>query len=335
MADQERRSRLLSLKLRALVRDHSGPDVESGSVPHPYGGGAALLTGGAVWILHDGDASRAVGPAVAWSASRAAGLPLNIVTESGGGIAARRAALLDADITVWHADERTITPASPEPHLPVAAADVRHVAFAPLIEDAGAEVIVEHGVVSGEVRGLEMCRVVDDPVSGEARLEAGMGTHDREAFAMVHGHLPAVDALSQVIAAVLPHREDGAEPHPFNRFAAERLLRWHALRDPSSVGCDTLLPAAPPVPRANLKDTVPCVATGVDRDGRTVAVTFVHGVDLDAVPFALDAADAVRADRAVLAARERDITASVRVLAGLARTPFDVVTVGWPLAPTP
>ena len=40
-------------------------------------------------------------------------------------------------------------------------------------------------------------------------------------------------------------------------------------------------------------------------------------------------------DRAVLAARERDVTASVRVLAGLARAPFDVVTVGWPLAPTP
>jgi hypothetical protein len=152
---------------------------------------------------------------------------------------------------------------------------------------------------------------------------------------MVHGHLPAPDALRQVMTAVLPHREDGAEPHPFNRFAAERLLRWHAVRDPGSVGCDALVPAEPPVPRANLKDAVPCVARGIDGAGNSVAVTFAVGVDLDAVPFALDAADRMRADRAVLAMRERDVTASVRALAGLAHMQPAIVTVRWPLAATP
>ncbi len=55
--------------------------------------------------------------------------------------------------------------------------------------DAGVEVVVEHGVIRGEVRGLEVARV-----GGRRRrrrpLEVGVGRHDREAFAMVHGDLP-------------------------------------------------------------------------------------------------------------------------------------------------
>ena len=334
-ADRERRSRLLSLKLRALVRGHLGLDADPPSVAHPYGAGAALVTDDAVWILDDGDGTRALGPALAWTLSRTPGLPLNLVTEGDGGVAARRAALFDADIRVWRAVERDIIPAPPLPHAQLRSVDERHAGLMHLIEEAGAEVIVEHGVVSGEVRGLEMCRVVDDPTSGEAHLEVGMGAHDREAFAMVHGQMPTLDALRQVIEAVLPHREDGAVPHPFNRFSAERLLRWHAVRHPGSVGCDLLVPAEPPVPRTNLKDPVPCVAHGTDAAGNTVAVTFVVGVDLDAVPFALDAADRMRADRAVLAVRERDVTASVTALAGIARTPLTIVSVRWPLAATP
>ena len=66
----------------------------------------------------------------------------------------------------------------------------------------GLHVVNREGVVLGEVRGLEMCRVVDDSFTGEARVEVGLGAHDREAFAMVHGHLPTEDAMRQVITAV-------------------------------------------------------------------------------------------------------------------------------------
>ena len=51
--------------------------------------------------------------------------------------------------------------------------------------------VVEHGVVTGEVRGLEVCRVVDDRTTGDGvRLEVGVGAHDREAFAIIHGDVP-------------------------------------------------------------------------------------------------------------------------------------------------
>ena len=80
-----------------------------------------------------------------------------------------------------------------------------------MIIEGGATPAVEHGVLVGEVRGLEVCRVVTDAQTGAARLEVGIGQHDREAFQMLHGDVPTVEALAKVVAAVAPHREYGAD----------------------------------------------------------------------------------------------------------------------------
>lgn len=317
-ADQERRSRLLSLKLRALVRDHLSLEAEPRGTPHVFAPGAAFVTDDAAWFLIDGDATRSLGPVLAWSAANSIRVPLNILTEENGGVVARRAALFAPQVSVWHVDDRTLRAVEPAAHLPSVMPQADHMSFAPLIESSGADVVIEHGVVVGEVRGLEMCRVVADENDGSPRLEVGMGAHDREAFAMVHGHLPTEDALRQMMDAVLPHRVPGALQHPLNKFAAERLIRWNVMQDPASVGCASLAPAEPPVKRINLKDAVPCVAVGIDADGGTVAVTFVHGADLDAVPFALDAADRLGTGRAVLVMRSQDVTRSTEALAAMA-----------------
>ena len=56
---------------------------------------------------------------------------------------------------------------------------------------------MEHGVLLGEVDGLEVCRVV--LVDGVAHLEVGVGRHDREAFALMHGDVPPAEALVGVV----------------------------------------------------------------------------------------------------------------------------------------
>ena len=89
-----------------------------------------------------------------------------------------------------------------------------HLELVPVIEAGGATPLVEHGVVIGEVRGLEVCRVVDDPHTGAVRLEVGVGAHDREAFAIIHGDVPTVEALAGVVAAVAEHRSPDAPPAP-------------------------------------------------------------------------------------------------------------------------
>lgn len=315
-ADAERRSRLLSLKLRALVREHLGLDSDPVGTPEVFSLGAAFVADDSVWVLVDGDASRAFGPTLAWSSKF--NRPIHLLVEQDSGVLARRATLFNTSVTVWHVNEKSLLPAVVEPHLPRVDAEESHRALMPLIASSGADALVEHGVVVGEVRGLEMCRVVTDSVSGQAKLEVGMGVNDREAFAMVHGELPTEQALRNVIEAVQVHREPGAMVHPFNQFGAERLHRWRALQDPASIGFVELSPADPPVRRTNLKDPVPCVAVGTLTSGVGAVAVFVNGIDLDVVPFAVDAADMYGVTNVVIAVRQRDITESIRKMVDIA-----------------
>lgn len=333
-ADSERRSRLLSLKLRALVRDHF-PSVTGESIADeletlPFPLGAALVSADTAWLLIDGDASRALGPSVAWTLSRSPGIStMHLLAEVGSGILARRAQLLNDNIavTVWHTKERDILQALPEPPLPSVLAASSHLEFVDIIRGAGADPLVEHGVVVGEVRGLEICRVTDDADTGVVRLEVGMGAHDREAFAMVHGDLPTASALSDVVSSVSVHRADGAAPHPLNMFGAERLLRARVIEDPSIVDCKSVIAAEPPVARTNVKDPVPCVAMGENAEGERQILVFVSGVDLDVVPFALDAWHRLdRTANITVVMRDKDKVASIDRLAQLGVVPVKVLT---------
>jgi hypothetical protein len=285
-AAAERRSRLVGVKLRALVRDHLDDDTVADTRPFPPG--AALLHHAAAWVLLDEGATDRLGAAIAW-ALRAGAEQLHVIAEEGTGVLARRAAAFELPIAVWHADGRSLWPAVAEPIAAPVVAAPHHRELVPVIEAGGAEAVEEHGVIAGEVHGLEVCRVVDDPYLDTTRLEVGVGAHDREAFTMIHGDVPTAESLARIVEVVAEHRRPGAPPHPLNRLARERLLRWQALTDPARVGAATLAVAQPPVPRSNLKDAVPCVATGTTADGGRVVAVFSTGVDLELVPYAADA----------------------------------------------
>jgi hypothetical protein len=281
-----RHSRLVGLKLRALVRDHLGDD----DVPEAeaFAPGAALVHEGAAWVLLEAEPERRLGAALAW-ALRAGATSLHVIAETATGVLARRAEAFAFPITVWHAQERSLWPAVGEPLTAPPPPPEHHRAFIELIVAGGAEPVEEHGVLAGEVRGLEVCRVVDDPYLGTTRLEVGVGAHDREAFTMLHGDVPTDESLARVVEAVAEHRRPDAAPHPLNRLARERLIRSQVIDDPSIVGAASLSACPPPVPRPNLKDPVPCVAAGVDASGSPVVVVCSAGVDLDLLPYAADA----------------------------------------------
>jgi hypothetical protein len=69
------------------------------------------------------------------------------------------------------------------------------------------------------------------------------------------------------------------------------------------------------VRRTNLKDAVPCVALGTTSSGAAAIAVFVHGIDLDLVPFAVDAASRCNVNQVVIAARAKDITPSMKKMA--------------------
>ncbi|MEO7371240.1 MAG: hypothetical protein ABIZ69_10265, partial [Ilumatobacteraceae bacterium] len=186
MVEESRRGRLLSMKLAALAHDHgAGAEFR----PAPFALGAAAIDGRAGWVLLDERQQRGLGPALAW-AVRAGVEELQILAEEATGTLARRAAAFRMPIGVWHVAERGLLPAIAEPLPATPAVPIDHEQFRRLIAEAGAMPAVDHGVLIGEVRGLEVCRVVTDPTTGEVRLEVGVGAHDREAFLMLHGARP-------------------------------------------------------------------------------------------------------------------------------------------------
>lgn len=283
--DASRRSRLNGIKLLALVTDELGRPP---SPPVEFAPGAALRDGDDGWVYLDERPDGRLGAAIAW-ALRSGVERLHVVAEDGTGVLARRAAEFELPITVWAAEGRSMRSASPDRLPTPAPASEAHEVFRALIVEGGADPVVEHGVLAGEVRGLEVCRVVDDPVSGVTRLEVGVGEHDREAFQLMHGDVPAVASLARVVAVVAQHRAPEAPPHPLKALGAERLIRWRLEQEPDLVGATVLAPAPPPLPRPNLKDPVPCVAAGIGPEGERVVVVCSSGVDLDLIPYAADA----------------------------------------------
>ncbi len=323
--DPERRAALLGAKLGALVRDHWG---EAERTPGVFGGGAALVEGDTAWVLADDQPHRVLGGGLAWTRGRdVADLHLLVDDDVAAGIVARRAGAFRSAPTVWRVEGRSVHPAEPAPYAEPPAVPTGADDLVALLEDSGVTVVVEHGVVAGEVLGLEIARVVvgDDD---EPRLEVGVGRHDREAFTMIHGRLPTAEALASVVDAVLAQRRPDASPHPLNRLAAERWLRALVIERPEVAGAVSLAPVDPPLPRDNVKDAAPAAALGTDAAGAPVLVVGSAGSDLDLVPTAPDARRGHAPDaRLVLVVPERDAHPVTRALAAALVEPAEVVAV--------
>jgi hypothetical protein len=323
MNDPSRRARLNAIKLTTLVRDHLGgePILSAGE----FSGGAALFHGRHAWLLLDHDPERGLGAAVGW-ALRHDALAVHVVADSATGLLARRAAGFAVSVSVWRVEGRLLLAAAAEPLEPSTASPEHHHQFIATMVDAGAEPWEEHGVLFGEVDGLEVCRVVDDAYTGEVRLEVGVGAHDREAFQMMHGDRPTADALAGVVAAVVAHRHPLDRSHPLGRLAQERSLRARLVETPSIIGAEHVRPLPPPVPRRNVKDAIPCLAMA-DIDDEPTLVVCTTGVDLDAVPFCIDARGVHDMDRCVIVMPSRDRVAVQELLAAAAEPPITILSV--------
>ena len=155
----------------------------------------------------------------------------------------------------------------------VVAADPDDLALGDAIESAGADVVVEDGVVRAEFAGLEVGRVVRH--EQESLLEVGIGFYDRQAGVLLHGDRPPEATLRDVVDLVASHRRAGAAPHPLNRMARARWLRHSALVDPASVGCTILEPVEPIPARVGLLDDGPAAA--IDPDEGTLLLGVIAG----------------------------------------------------------
>lgn len=264
-------------------------DLDTAGLP----GAAVGERDGVVWYLAEGEVARSVGSALGVARQRGAEA-VHLLVDGDAGLVARVAGHFRDSPQVWWVLDRSVEPAPPRPPSPPAPVpdDLdEHIA---VLRAAGCDVVVEHGVVTGEVMGLEVARIVDDEFG--RRVEVGVGVHDREAFQMLHGDRPTAEALAEVVEVVRAHRSLGAEPHPLNRLRAERWLRALVMAAPEVVGADHLDALPPPEPQADLRARGPAAAAGVDADGRAMVVVCSVGIDIDLVPQAADARALVDVD---------------------------------------
>ncbi|MEO5975408.1 MAG: hypothetical protein ABIQ38_09450, partial [Ilumatobacteraceae bacterium] len=310
-------SRLALLRLRTLVASHQrrqgGQIDQITEIDFPLG--SAGIIGSSGWVLVLQEPRRGLGPALLWMNKHRL-KTLHLIVETSAEEIARRAQLFALEIRVWSQignDLVAATPAPPEPRVHV---PDHHLMFQSMIELAGATVVCEHGVLAGEVIGLEVCRVIDDPRTEiGARLEIGVGVHDRELFQMVNGISPTIESLTKVVQTVLRFRQANAIAHPLNRLGAERFFREVLIANPQLVGARHLTRAEPPVARANLKESVPCVALDKSANSSLVVVCSAI-VDPDLVSFAADARLALQPDAdLVLAVAPSNVFPSMTLLA--------------------
>lgn len=284
--------RLASAHLRTLISAQI-VDLESDLEIVEFGSAVGAVVNGIAWALLIDRHDRGLGPAMIW-ALRGGTAELKIFTQFNAGDLARRARFFNFKIEIFEITKDIATSAvlaapSDIEALEVSPADEL---FAEFIKSSGADLTREHGVLAGEVCGLEVCRVVHDVSDNgidESILEIGTGTHDREMFKMLHGRTATLESLRKVVVDVSSKRVAGLIPHPLNQLGRERLLRHLLCASPDLVDAVSLQSAAPAMPRANLKDSVPCCAQGILKNGAAVVAIFSIGVDPDVVAFGADA----------------------------------------------
>lgn len=264
------------------------------AVAGPFPDGATLREGDRGWVLVEAPTARSAGPAAVWAVrNELRSLHLVVGGDDPAGLAgdlARRLGSLAVDTRCSAIVGTDLVGADPTP-VPAPEAPPGFITaaaqpFAGLFGEVGLEVVVEHGVVRGEVHGLEVARVAIE--EGEATLGVGVGRFDREITAMLHAELPDADAVVRAAGIVREHRFAGGPPHPLMSMGRSRWVRSELLAAPSTIGLVDLVAVDTTVQPPNLRDPHPAAALGRDGSGRTVVVVCGAGVDLDLVTLAAD-----------------------------------------------
>jgi hypothetical protein len=317
---REQRAALNAAKLAALVRDRWGVDAPRTMLDM----GAAMTDGERAFLLLEGDVG--LGAALAWS-RRFGAHEVHLIADDDPGALARQAAEFRTDVSVWRTEGRDLVAVEPS-SVDVGQGPPDSPDLVALLESHGLDVVVEGDRLSGELRGLEVVRIVRALDNAEPILEVGVGRFDRELTAMMHGDLPGAESLTRVVEQLRDLRRPSGPNHPLARLVPERWLRSTLVHEPGRIGCDRLEPAPTPIPRDRLRDRAIAAATGARR-GEPVVVACSVGVHLDAIAAAADTRLALDPDATLLLALpERDVLPVTRAMVDDLVRPAEIAPVG-------
>jgi hypothetical protein len=330
--DDERRSTLRQAKLAAIVRDRfgDGSSVVTGTFPS----GATLLRGDRAWVLVQELTPRSAGGPLLW-ASRQGATSVELIVDDPVANpvvvadVARRLRRFDLGATCWRTDGGELVEIDPGPIPAVLDPPPDVDTLVEILRAADLEVVVEHGIVRGEVLGLEVARVASDGESG-THLDVGVGKFDQVAAAMMYAEKSTADALDIVAGVVRSLRFPGAPPHPVRDLCRERWVRSAVTAAPDLVGVSSLTSIETTVPRDNLRDAHPALAWG-----QATVVASTHGVDVDLLPLAADVRERVDPGAELVVVSAATMPPALLALAGHLPGGVRFVEIDPPWAPAP
>ncbi len=300
-SNPEDRYRLWAAKLRGTISRY-WPEAALGEVVGlPFGSAGQLEDGSVAWVLVEVSGGASVGGVVAWAAKAAPNATTVhvLVPEAMEKFAypapvwARLATYFQPSVLVYE-----LTPSGCERVEPGARTTWPEIAphaaeLGEYLAEAELELVIEAGILRGEVLGLEVARVVelDLPPGGASEaadrgqfgsfgIDIGVGRFDQEISRMLQAETVPLEALVRTADYVRLNRTVGSGVHPLAQLCRERWLRRQFILERPRLEAHLLEPT---VPRASLRQNSVC---GVHED-RMVHV-FTTGVDLDAVAQAAD-----------------------------------------------
>ncbi|MGI9624522.1 MAG: hypothetical protein ACR2PK_16945 [Acidimicrobiales bacterium] len=280
--DAGRLAGLARTKLESLVRSEF-PEVTADA--QSFNAGVGLIDGDRAFVYLIDETPSPMAAVLAWGRRNGAN-DMNVVVDEVDPVLVLQATGLDPAPTLWRVEGGRMTSVAPtSPAITDRAPPEEALEQVSVLRDSGLDVVIEHGVVIGEVLGLEVARVVVDS-EGRASVRVGVGLYDQEAHELLHADSPIEERLARVSDEVRRHRHREAGPHPLNRVARERWLRTIVMGDPELVGLKTMAPLEPIAARGGIHQEVPAAGVGVRHDGSSAIVVCSTGIDLDLVPVA-------------------------------------------------
>ena len=203
MIDGERRSELNQRKLESLLRT-TFPDSTFEQVKTQSG---ALRSNNKAQYLYA--PSEKVSPLAFALTFLEKGAVINIILDELDPLLLHQALGLHSDIRFWVVEKDQLIPhpeskTAEKPEKPV----VNETVVSLLLEN-GCDVIREHDAVRGEIKGLEVARIIKD-FDNESNVQIGVGHYDQEAHKLVDWGESPDEKLARVVSEVHQYRNKEA-----------------------------------------------------------------------------------------------------------------------------
>ncbi len=324
MIDVERRAELNQAKLNVLLKN-TFPDEVFEPI---YSNSSSIYSNGKQRFLYAPE--QRVSPLAIALATETNELQTNLVVDNSEPVLLQQTHGLNAEIILWIIDDDRVVQHPDSAIEERTEINVLGEDFKELLKASGCDVVQEHGVLKGEIKGLEVARVVIND-EGQQVLQVGVGAYDQEAHKILDSQQTPEEKLFRVISQVMEYRNQKSEPHPLNRVARAKWMITEIVTSPKNFGLEEVQSLSMLEEVDTVTENHPAAAIGRTGAG-SVLIVASSGIDLQTIPVAAGLLASTGAEEVWIALSPKDrhpaIINSARYLKAPSR--FIEINEPWP-----